>query len=49
VFTLHLVAVFEQPFRPGSHSPDKVSLFLLHEFAAKLRLEDAETQAVAAQ
>ncbi len=39
VFTLHLIAVFEQPFRPGSHSPDKVSLFLLHEFVAKLRAE----------
>jgi hypothetical protein len=43
VFALHLISVFEQPFRPGSHSADKVSLFLLHEFVAKLRDEvDAE-------
>jgi len=39
VFALHLIAVFEQPFRPGSHSADKVSLFLLHEFVAKLHQE----------
>jgi hypothetical protein len=39
VFALHVIAVFEQPFRPGSHSADKVSLFLLHEFVAKLRKE----------
>ena len=45
VFALHLISVFEQPFRPGSHSADKVSLFLLHEFVAKLRSEHDETDA----
>jgi hypothetical protein len=39
VFALHVISVFEQPFRPGSHASDKVSFFLLHEFAAKLRTE----------
>jgi hypothetical protein len=44
VFALHLISVFEQPFRPGSHSADKVSLFLLHEFVAKLR-DEVDTEA----
>ena len=39
VFVQHVIAVFEQPFRPGTHAMDKVSLFLLHEFVAKLRAE----------
>lgn len=36
VFALHLIAVFEQPFRQGEHSTDKVSLFLLRDLAVKL-------------
>ena len=40
VFALHLISVFETPFRPGSHAADKVSLFLLHEMQAKLREDD---------
>jgi len=36
VFAIHLIAVFQQPFRQGEHSVDKVSLYLLREFAAKL-------------
>jgi len=36
VFALHLIAVFEQPFRQGEHSVDKVSLYLLRDFAGKL-------------
>jgi hypothetical protein len=36
VFAMHLIAVFKQPFRQGEHSPDKVSLYLLRELAAKL-------------
>src|SRR5262249_33091479 len=36
VFAVHLIAVFNQPFRQGEHSPDKVSLYLLRELAAKL-------------
>ncbi len=40
VFALHLIAVFEQPFRQGTHSADKVSLFLLREFVEKLGRED---------
>lgn len=36
VFALHLITVFEQPFRQGTHSADKVSLFLLHQFVQKL-------------
>jgi hypothetical protein len=39
VFVQHVISVFEQPFRPGTHAMDKVSLFLLHEFVAKLRAE----------
>jgi len=45
VYALHLIAVFEQPFRQGAHTADKVSLFLLHEFADKIseaqRTDDA--------
>jgi len=36
VFAIHLIAVFQQPFRQGEHSVDKVSLYLLREFAAKM-------------
>jgi len=36
VFALHLIAVFKQPFRQGEHSVDKVSLYLLRDFADKL-------------
>lgn len=39
VFALHLIAVFEQPFRQGTHSADKVSLFLLREFVQKIHIE----------
>jgi hypothetical protein len=39
VFALHLIAVFEQPFRQGTHSADKVSLFLLREFVQKVHAE----------
>jgi hypothetical protein len=39
VFALHVISVFEQPFRPGSHSADKVSLFLLHEFVTKMHTD----------
>jgi hypothetical protein len=35
-YALHLIALFEQPFRQRSHSADKVSLFLLQEFVAKI-------------
>jgi hypothetical protein len=35
VFAIHLIAVFEQPFRQGEHAVDKVSLYLLKDFAAK--------------
>lgn len=41
VYALHLIAVFEQPFRQGTHSADKVSLFLLHEFVAKIHQTQA--------
>jgi hypothetical protein len=36
VYAMHLIAVFQQPFRQGSHSVDKVSLFLLRDFVEKL-------------
>jgi hypothetical protein len=36
VFALHLIAVFKQPFRQGEHSADKVSLYLLRDFASKI-------------
>ncbi len=36
VFSTHLISVFQQPFRQGEHSPDKVSLFLLRDFVQKL-------------
>lgn len=49
VYALHLIAVFEQPFRQGTHTADKVSLFLLHEFATKIsgaqRSDDARHRA----
>lgn len=40
VFALHLIAVFEQPFRQGEHSVDKVSLYLLRDLANKLAARD---------
>lgn len=46
VFALHLIAVFKQPFRQGEHSVDKVSLYLLRDFAKKLTRPQA-TLAVA--
>jgi hypothetical protein len=36
VYALHLIGVFEQPFRQGEHSADDVSLFLLGDFVEKL-------------
>ncbi len=36
VYALHLITVFEQPFRQGDHSADDVSLFLLADFVEKL-------------
>lgn len=36
VYSMHLISVFEQPFRQGEHSADKVSLFLLTDFLTKL-------------
>jgi hypothetical protein len=36
VYALHLITVFEKPFRQGEHSADDVSLFLLGDFAEKL-------------
>lgn len=36
IFSIHLIKVFEQPFRQGTHSVDKVSLFVLRDFAEKL-------------
>ncbi len=41
VFALHLITVFEQPFREASHSPDKVSLYQLRELLEKLSLSPA--------
>jgi len=41
VYAMHLITVFEQPFRQGEHSADKVSLFLLSDFLAKLDALDA--------
>jgi hypothetical protein len=36
VFALHLITVFEQPFRESVHATDKVSLYQLREFAQTL-------------
>jgi hypothetical protein len=44
VFALHLIAVFQQPFRQGTHSADKVSLFLLREFVQKIHVESEAAQ-----
>jgi hypothetical protein len=41
VYALHLITVFEQPFRQGDHSADDVSLFLLGDFVEKLARERA--------
>jgi hypothetical protein len=48
VFAMHLIAVFKQPFRQGEHSPDKVSLYLLRELAAKLLEKQSTATAPAA-
>lgn len=44
VYAMHLIAVFEQPFRSGDHSADKVSLFLLTDFLAGLDAVEAKNQ-----
>lgn len=36
VYSMHLIAVFQQPFRQGSRSVDKVDLFLLRDFVKKI-------------
>jgi hypothetical protein len=48
VFALHLIAVFKQPFRQGEHSVDKVSLYLLRDFASKLSQEQTTLSAAQA-
>jgi hypothetical protein len=43
VYALYLIEMLEQPFRKGTGSMDDVSLFLLYEFAEKLKeLDGAE-------
>jgi hypothetical protein len=37
VYSMHLIAVFQKPYRQGSHSVDKVDLFLLRDFVRKMR------------
>ncbi len=41
VYALHLITVFEKPFRQGDHSADDVSLFLLGDFVQKLARQPA--------
>jgi hypothetical protein len=41
VYSMHLISVFEQPFRQGEHSADKVSLFLLSDFLHQLDAVEA--------
>jgi hypothetical protein len=45
VYALHLINVFEQPYRQGDHSADDVSLFLLRDFVTKLEREQASGEA----
>ena len=37
VYSMHLIAVFQKPYRQGSRSVDKVDLFLLRDFVRKLK------------
>jgi hypothetical protein len=47
VFALHLITVFEQPFRESVHASDKVSLYQLREFGQALsRRRDTVERAV---
>lgn len=43
VYAVYLIEMLEQPFRKGHGSMDDVSLFLLYEFADKLRAIDGPT------
>jgi hypothetical protein len=37
VYSMHLIAVFQKPYRQGSRSVDKVDLFLLRDFVRKMK------------